>query len=117
MCREELLKYLVRHNHLWSYDNKQAKHLPDSILIEHALLYSDVEGLILLFECFEKNEIQQVWEAKIVPHQRYRKLNLYLGIFFFKVPNIQSFLQQNTLEYPRLERLRLLASENETGTA
>lgn len=116
MSKSSLVKYLIANNHLWSYDTQQAGQLPDSILIEHALLYSDVEGLLLLFKTFEKEEIQRVWENKIVPHKRYHKLNIYLGMFFFRITNIRTFLQSRIVEYPRLERLRLLASADEAGT-
>ncbi|NBC05654.1 MAG: hypothetical protein GVY26_00495 [Bacteroidetes bacterium] len=116
MSKQKITAYLIQHNHLWSYDTQQVEKLPDSILIEHALLYSDVEGLFLLFESFDKEDIRQVWEQKIVPHRRYHKLNVYLGLFFFRIPDIRTFLEQRIVEYPRLRRLELLASENEAGT-
>ena len=116
MSKQKITAYLIQHNHLWSYDAGQVKNLPDSILIEHALLYCDVEGLLLLFESFDKDDIRRVWEQKIVPHRRYHKLNFYLGLFFFRVKNIRHFLEQRIVEYPRLRRLKLLASKNETGT-
>jgi hypothetical protein len=117
MCRDNLIQYLLRHNHLWSYDPTKASQLPDSILIEQTLVHSDVDGLMLLFDCFEKSDIRAVWESEIVPHQRHHKLNIYLGTFFFRIPDIYSFLQQRTREYPRLERLKLLAAEDQAGTA
>lgn len=117
MCRDNLIQYLLRHNHLWSYDPTKASQLPDSILIEQTLVHSDVDGLMLLFDCFEQSDIRAVWESEIVPHQRHHKLNIYLGTFFFRIPDIYSFLQQRTREYPRLERLKLLAAEDQAGTA
>jgi len=116
MSKQKITAYLIQHNHLWSYDARQVENLPDSVLIEHALLYSNVEGLLLLFKSFDKDDIRRVWEQKIVPHRRYHKLNTYLGLFFFRIPNIRTFLEQRIVEYPRLRRLELLASENEAGT-
>ena len=99
MSKQKITTYLIQHNHLWSYDAGQVKNLPDSILIEHALLYCDVEGLLLLFESFDKEDIRYVWEQKIVPHRRYHKLNFYLGLFFFRIKNIRHFLEQRIVEY------------------
>ena len=102
MSEQKITAYLIQHNHLWSYDARQVENLPDSVLIEHALLYSDVEGLLLLFKSFDKDDIRRVWEQKIVPHRRYHKLNFYLGLFFFRIPNIRTFLEQRIVEYPTL---------------
>lgn len=111
--RKILIEQLKSQNVLWSYDLSRTDDLPDEVLMEETLLHGDVDQLKLLFSIFPAEGLQAFWEEKLVPHERYRRINHYLGLFFFEVPDISSFLDQRIVAYPRLERLRLLASEDE----
>lgn len=110
MSKAEFIDHIFQQNWLWSYDS-QAE-LPESIIIEHALLYGDVDDLMQLFSLYDNSLIRQVWLDNLVVQDRYRKLNTYLAKFFFRISNAEAFVNQHITAYPRLERLRLLAAED-----
>lgn len=111
--RELLIEQLKENSTFWSYD-LSAEHgvISDELLMEQTLLHGDVDQLLLLFSIFSKEQIRTFWERKLVPHEKYRRINHYLGVFFFQVTDISSFLNQRIIAYPRMERLRLLATKD-----
>lgn len=104
--RDTLLKHLADRNVFWSYDKQMLHAVPDELLVEHALMYADVDDLKLLFHAFPTAMIRSVWETRLVPHQRNHKINCYLGTFFFHIPDVRTFLDERIVAYPRLENLR-----------
>jgi hypothetical protein len=112
--KEKLIKQLQKNSAFWSYDlgEDDLFGIPDEFLIEKTLLHGDVEQLYLLFSLFPDPKIRTYWENNLVPYEKYRRINHYLGLFFFHIKDISSFLSQRILAYPRLERLRLLAAED-----
>lgn len=112
--QKKLLEQLEKNSAFWSYDlgEQGGANIPDELLIEQTLLQGDVEQLFLLFELFPETQIRTVWENKLVPHEKYRSINHYLGLFFFQIKEISSFLNQRIVAHPRLERLKLLAAED-----
>lgn len=108
-----LINQLKQNAAFWSYQlSDQDSNIPDAILIEQTLLHGDVLDLIALFDIFTLSDIKAVWEEKVVPHERNRRLNHYLGIFFFRIPDITNYLNKRIIERPRLERFRLLTSQD-----
>ncbi len=112
-ARETLLQHLAARNVFWSYDPQMLHAIPDGLLVEHALMYADVDDLKLLFCAFSPVFIREIWETRLVPHQRNHKINCYLGTFFFQIPDVRTFLNERIVAYPRLERLKLLAAADE----
>ncbi|MFN0213204.1 MAG: hypothetical protein ACKVT2_03035 [Saprospiraceae bacterium] len=115
--KKSLLEALAAKGLLWSYQPAQTKHLADSIIIEHTLAFGDVPELQILFSIFPREEIKQVWIECLLPDERYRKSNRYLGLFFFEIQEIDQFLNQHANDYSRMEKLRLLAANNKGGFA
>lgn len=112
MTKNEFSDILWEKGILWPYDQSKAHQLPESIIIEHTLLYGDVGELKLLFILFEQIDIRKVWEDKLAPQKRYHKLNTYLATFFFRIPETQKFLKNKIVDYPRLERFKLLIADD-----
>lgn len=112
MTKQAFINHIFDKNYLWSFDKNHKGQIPDSILIEHTLLYGDVFELKQLFLLFTRNTIEQIWLEKLVPQSRYKKLNTYLATFFFQYSNSQEFINQNLIEYPRLKRFKLLTSQD-----
>ena len=112
--REILIKQLQKNSAFWSYGLQEdgSVWVPDELLIEKTLLHGDLEQLCLLFHIFPVEKVRCCWEKELVPHEKYRRINHYLGLFFFHIKDISSFLNQRVLAHPRLERLRLLAAED-----
>jgi hypothetical protein len=88
-----LIQALCDNNLLWSYDPSQLKKLSDDIIIEHTLQYGGVSELKLLFVCYSSSQIIDVWKNTLLQDRRYDKLNYYLALFYFKIPNTKSWLQ------------------------
>jgi len=97
---------------IWSYDTAAASDIPDSILIEHTLIYADVEEIKELFLIFNKEKIQKVWENKIIPDNRYLRINYYLGKFFFNIKNVKNFIKEKSIINSRYEKIRRISAEN-----
>ena len=110
--KEKLLKKLINENILWSYDPSAASDISDSILIEHTLIYADVEEIKELFLIFDKERIERVWENKIIPDNRYIRLNYYLGKFFFNIKDVQTYIKQKSIMHSRYEKIRRISAEN-----
>ncbi len=106
MTKKDFFSKLKKQNIFWSYDTSSV--LNDSIIIEQTLIYADVEDIKLLFLVFKPSEIKQVWAKKIVPDNRYRKLNYYLGKIFFNIKNIDAYLKKKSLANGRYEQLKKL---------
>ena len=115
--KEKLLKMLVAKGLLWSYPSERIKYLSDNIIIEHTLAFGDVPELQTLFSIFPREQIKQVWLECLLPDERYRKSNRYLGLFFFDIQEIDQFLNHHAEDYSRMEKLRLLAARDPSGTA
>ena len=112
MRKEKLLKKLINENIFWSYDKSTALDISDSILIEHILIYADVEEIKELFLIFNKEKIQKVWENKIIPDNRYLRINYYLGKFFFNIKDVQNFIKEKSNINSRYEKIRRISAEN-----
>lgn len=108
MTKKQFFLKLKKQNIFWSYDTSSI--LTDEIIIEQTLIYADVADIQNLFSIFKLAEIKKVWEQKIVPDSRYRKLNYYLGKIFFNINNIDAFLNKKSLLNSRYEKIRKLTA-------
>ena len=108
-----LLDFLIEKNLLWSYNPEQAKYLPESIIIEHILLYGDVPQLRLLFRTIALERIEKVWEQHLLPQPNLRKTNYYLAKFYFnKQKNIFKYIDHFINHETRRDKLQRLIAEN-----
>ncbi len=111
MTKETLFKKMQAQNIFWSYAAETSKDIPDSVFIEHILIYADVDEIKVLFKVFSKEEIKRVWDEKMVPDSRYRRVNYYLAKFFFEIEDIEQYLTKKSLLYSRYEKLKRLSSK------
>jgi hypothetical protein len=96
---------------LWSYDAVHLDTLPESILIEHALIYGDIPDIKALFELFSFDFVKKTWKKIVLPNPNHRKLNYFLAIFYFHYKNPTRLL--NKKYETRIERLQRLAAQND----
>lgn len=113
----QLLDLLTAKGLLWSYDPERVAQLPDHVIIEHTLAYGDVPELKLLFGLYHHTEIKKIWEERMLPDERMRSANRYLGQFFFQIADIDEFLNHHVQVDSRLEKLRLLAAKDPGSAA
>jgi hypothetical protein len=108
MTKEELFQIIKEDNLFRSYEVSSAENVSDDLMIEHVLVFSDVDVIASLFKVFSHGRIRDVWERRIVPDARYKRLNVYLGRIFFGIEDIGSFIHEKTeanSRYGKLERL------------
>jgi hypothetical protein len=110
VSKSEFIQNLKDKNIFWSYDKKSR--ITDSIVIEHTLVYADVDDIQQLFKIYGYDEVREVWEKSVIPDARYYKLNYYLGLIFFEIKNIESFIKKKSKENSRYERIKKFASKN-----
>jgi hypothetical protein len=112
--KKETLFELIKNDHLfWSYQVTSAADISDDLLIEHVLIYSDVNVINALFSIYDTDRIRIVWEQRIVPDKRYKRLNVYLGKIFFNIDDIETFMDEKNAAHNRYETLRRVSSGHE----
>ncbi len=109
MTKYELYDKLKKEGIFWSYDNENIEYIGDKLLIEHTLIWADVPDILNLFKVFTKEEIIDVWNRKIVPDERYFKLNIYLGYIYFDLPDPYKYIEENKLKFSRYEKIRSMS--------
>ncbi|MCF8296249.1 MAG: hypothetical protein K9J13_01780 [Saprospiraceae bacterium] len=112
-----LLKKLLETNAFWSFDKNTIKpeNISDNTLIENTFIHGDVEEIKFLFQLYPKEKLLDVWNEKLIPDERYYKLNYYLGVCFFEIPNTKEYIQKTKIKNSRYEKLRQLAIKDKTS--
>jgi hypothetical protein len=77
--KEELLKYLKDNNKLWSYDKSKISEIDDALLIELILIYGDIKEIDLLKTIFGKEQLINVFKAKIRSNPFHENAAAYLA--------------------------------------
>lgn len=116
MNKKELFDKLKSQNIFWSYDVKTSNDISDSIFIEHVLIYADVDEIKDLFKIYDKKEIIRIWNERIIPDERFRRLNYYLSRYFFDIDNFETYLRENSKINSRYEKLKRISTEHQKST-
>lgn len=113
--RNRLVRNMKEKNLFWSYGSAtNPMDYPDEIVIETCLKYGTEHDMVLLLNCFERDIIRKVWEERIQPDNRFRKLNHYLARVVFDVEPDRLNRPQNG--GTRFEKLQRIAAGNTIGT-
>ncbi|MBL6963306.1 MAG: hypothetical protein ISR55_05740 [Bacteroidetes bacterium] len=112
MQKEELFNYLKNRKLFWSYDVGEYNSKYDSLIIEHILLYGDVNELNSLFSLFTFSMIKDIWLRKVITDKRYYKLNYYLAVIYFNIKSPKSYILRKAKENSRYERIKHFAKTN-----
>lgn len=110
MCpKERLFENFKAKGLFWSYDGSVGfEQVGDDILIEHAIKYSDFEDIERLFNIYDRETLFSVWEREIKDDLRFKRINLLIARFFFKMDVEADYFQGGMSE--REKKLRMLAS-------
>ncbi len=108
MDKYELYSSLKNKGLFWSYNTVITDYLGDKLLIEHCLLYGEVDDIIELFKMFEFELIKDVWNKKLVPDERHYGLNYYFAMIWFDINEPEIYLKEIAKENSRYEKLKLL---------
>lgn len=77
--RLELFRKLKDENCFWSYDLSKMDNISDEALIEHVMLYLDIEDINKLFIIFRYNKVKRVWLDRVAPQgEMFRPYNIFM---------------------------------------
>lgn len=80
----------------WSYKKES---VPLSVKIEFLFKYGDLDEIYEAIKEFGFDECKDIWIKKIIPDQRFNRLNYFLARFVFNISEdrkeILDFLKQN----------------------
>ena len=82
-ARKQLFRKLKKENCFWSYDVSKMMSISDESLIEHVLLYLDIEDINQLFQLFGYKKVKRVWLDRVAPQgEMFRPYNI-LVVFLY----------------------------------
>lgn len=116
ILKQQLIQTLADKKAFWNYDPEffKSSGFPEHILIPYTFIYGDVEEIKLLFRIYSKNKIKKNWINELLFDKRYEKLNNYIAIIFFKIPDFNDFLK--SVNYTsRYDKLKKLSTTNRKG--
>ncbi len=115
--KKTLLNKILLTNAFWSLDKSSitVENISDNLLIENTFIHGDIKEIQLLFQIYKKEKLQNVWSEKLVPDNRYSKLNYYLGTCFFKIENTKDYIQKAKIKNSRYKKLKQLTRKHEAS--
>ena len=82
--RQQLFRKLKKENCFWSYDISKMKSISDEALIEHVLLYLDIDDINRLFPLFGYKKVKRVWLDRVAPQgEMFRPFNILYAWYYF----------------------------------
>ena len=80
----DLFEKMKSKNFFWSYSKEiSLEEIDTALLVETVLKYGDVEDINLLFNHYNEADLKEIWIQRLVPDERFKKLNFYLARIFF----------------------------------
>jgi len=111
--KQVLFERLLATNAFWSYDRNKltVESIDNDLLIENAFIHGDVDELVLLLQVFTKETLLNVWHEKIISDERLYKLNYYIGVCFFQIPDVKNYIKKHGFQNSRYEKLKQFAEQ------
>ena len=82
--KKVLLRRLKEENCFWSYDISKMDDISDEALIEHVLLYLDIDDIKQLFLMYSYKKVKRVWLDRVAPQgEMFRNYNILYAWYFF----------------------------------
>lgn len=102
--RSCLFRILKDGNYLWSYDMSKMDSISDEALIEHVLLYLDVDDINKLFRIFDYKKVKRVWLDRVAPQgAMFRSINVLYAWYYFGAKRPEAYVK--SIETRHLNRL------------
>ena len=102
--RLHLFRKLKEENCFWSYDVSKMDEISDEALIEHVLLYLDIEDIDKLFQLFGYKKVKRVWLDRVAPQgEMFRQYNILYAWYYFGAKRPEAYVKSiETLHINRL---------------
>ena len=102
--RQQLFRKLKEENCFWSYDVSKMESISDEALIEHVLLYLDIEDINKLFPLFGYKKVKRVWLDRVAPQgEMFRAFNVLYAWYYFGAKRPEAYVK--SIETRHLNRL------------
>ena len=89
-----LLSKLKEGNYLWSYDLSKMNDISDEALIEHVLLYLDIDDIDKLFPLFGYKNVKRVWLDRVAPQgEMFRSFNILYAWYYFGAKRPKAYVK------------------------
>ncbi len=80
---QQLFRKLKKENCFWSYDMSKMKSISDEALIEHVLLYLDIDDINKLFPLLGCKRVKRVWLDHVAPQgEMFRTINILYAWYY-----------------------------------
>lgn len=112
LCSEDMIEderaYLFRklkeENCFWSYDVSKMVDISDEALIEHVLLYLDIDDINRLFPLFGYKKVKRVWLDRVAPQgEMFRQYNILYAWYYFGAKRPEAYVK--SLETRHINRI------------
>lgn len=98
--RSELLRKLKEENCFWSYDLSKMDDISDEALIEHVMLYLDIEDINKLFVIYKYKKVKRVWLDRVAPQgEMYRPYNILYAWYYFGAKRPEAYVKSIETRY------------------
>lgn len=92
--RFTLLRKLKDENCFWSYNISKMDDISDEALIEHILLYLDIEDINQLFSLFGYKKVKRVWLNRVAPQgEMFRTYNILYAWYYFGAKRPEAYVK------------------------
>ena len=93
-ARQQLFRKLKKENCFWSYDLSKMKYISDEALIEHVLLYLDIDDINKLFPLFGYKKVKRVWLDRVAPQgEMFRTFNILYAWYYFGAKRPEAYVK------------------------
>ena len=93
-ARKQLFRKLKKENCFWSYDVSKMMSISDESLIEHVLLYLDIEDINQLFQLFGYKKVKRVWLDRVAPQgEMFRPYNILYAWYYFGANRPEAYVK------------------------
>ena len=90
-ARKQLFRKLKKENCFWSYDVSKMMSISDESLIEHVLLYLDIEDINQLFGY---KKVKRVWLDRVAPQgEMFRPYNILYAWYYFGAKRPEAYVK------------------------
>ena len=98
--RRYLFRKLKAENCLWSYDLSKMKSISDEALIEHVLMYLDIDDIDKLFPLFGYKKVKRVWLDRVAPQgAMFRWMNILYAWYYFGAKRPEAYVKSIETRY------------------
>ncbi|MDO4993839.1 MAG: hypothetical protein Q4E32_02415 [Bacteroidales bacterium] len=92
--KADLLHKLKAENALWSYDVSGMESISDEALIEHVLLYLDIEDVNHLFYIYDFPLVKRVWRDRVATQgEMFHAVNVLYAWYYFGAKRPEAYVK------------------------